>query len=364
MRAAAEFIREQGGIERARVFTHVWLALFGLWSWDRVPALPPEIVLLPSWVPLNIYDFACWARQTIVALSLVIAHRPRAPLPFDLTSCTAREPWRAGARRASARGRWLARLDRVLRAYERRPLRPLRRLALARAERWIVRRQEADGSWGGIQPPWVYSLMALHLRGYPLDHPVMRRGLEGIETFMVEDRRTIRARRRARRAGPRAGAWKRASRRCGTRRWRWSRSATRACPASIRRSCAPREWLLGEEVTVRGDWAVARPELAARRLGVRVRQRQLPRRRRHRRGRARAARMAARPRATRRAGAAHARGAGGRLAALGERDRAGDRAGAALGRGHAELATAAGARSTPRTRARSCASCRSWTSAR
>ena len=43
MRAAAEFIRGEGGIERARVFTHVWLALFGLWSWERVPALPPEI---------------------------------------------------------------------------------------------------------------------------------------------------------------------------------------------------------------------------------------------------------------------------------------------------------------------------------
>ncbi len=77
MLAAAEFVRAHGGIERARVFTHVWLALFGLWSWDQVPALPPEIVLLPSWVPLNIYDFACWARQTIVALSLVMAHRPR-----------------------------------------------------------------------------------------------------------------------------------------------------------------------------------------------------------------------------------------------------------------------------------------------
>ena len=38
---------------------------------------------------------------------------------------------------------------------------------------WIIARQEADGCWGGIQPPWVYSLMALHLLGYGLDHPVM-----------------------------------------------------------------------------------------------------------------------------------------------------------------------------------------------
>ncbi|HWX87239.1 MAG TPA: hypothetical protein VNX67_03595, partial [Solirubrobacteraceae bacterium] len=59
MRSAAAFVRAHGGIERARVFTHVWLALFGLWPWEQVPALPPEIVLLPSWVALSIYDFAC-----------------------------------------------------------------------------------------------------------------------------------------------------------------------------------------------------------------------------------------------------------------------------------------------------------------
>src|SRR6202035_1837884 len=115
-------------------FTHLWLALFGLWSWERVPALPPEIVLLPSWVPLNIYDFACWARQTIVALSLVMAHRPRHELPFDLEELRGPLPWKP-AEPLSARGRWLARLDRALRMYERRPLRPLRRLAMSRAER-------------------------------------------------------------------------------------------------------------------------------------------------------------------------------------------------------------------------------------
>ena len=65
--------------------------------------------------------------------------------------------------------------------------RVLRRFSLGEAERWILKRQEADGSWGGIQPPWVYSLMALHLQGYPLDHPVMQAGLEGLEGFTIED---------------------------------------------------------------------------------------------------------------------------------------------------------------------------------
>ncbi|HEX7609255.1 MAG TPA: hypothetical protein VF380_01155, partial [Solirubrobacteraceae bacterium] len=34
MRAAAEFVRAGGGVQAARVFTRLWLALFGLWSWD------------------------------------------------------------------------------------------------------------------------------------------------------------------------------------------------------------------------------------------------------------------------------------------------------------------------------------------
>jgi squalene-hopene/tetraprenyl-beta-curcumene cyclase len=269
MRVAAEFIRREGGLERARVFTHVWLALFGLWSWERVPALPPEVMLLPAWVPLNVYDFACWARQTIVALSIVKAHRPVRPLPFDLEELradgrTAPVPSAGRSGRAlSRRGAWLGRLDRLLRAYEHRPLAPLRRLALARAERWIVRRQEADGSWGGIQPPWVYSLMALHLAGYPLEHPLMRRGLEGLDRFMVEDRDDSR--------GVGDGSEPRApeSRRleaCQSPVWDTALAMVALGDAGLAEEhpamIGAAEWLLGEEVRQRGDWSVRKPDLA------------------------------------------------------------------------------------------------------
>ena len=72
-------------------------------------------MLLPRWVPLNVYDFACWARQTIVALSLVKAKRPVRALPFDLDELRVQgKP--APARRVSLRGRLLIALDRVLRA--------------------------------------------------------------------------------------------------------------------------------------------------------------------------------------------------------------------------------------------------------
>jgi squalene-hopene/tetraprenyl-beta-curcumene cyclase len=259
MRIAVEWIRAQGGVARARVFTHLWLALFGQWSWDNVPALPPEVILMPSWVPLNVYDFACWARQTIVALSVVKAHRPVRELPFDLQELHVEPSEPQPEPELSLRARALTRFDRALRKYERHPIRPLQRLAVARAERWIVRRQEADGSWGGIQPPWACSLIALHLNGYPIDHPVMRRGLEGIDHFTVEDRDDSRG------VGAPAGASRRLEA-CQSPVWDTALAlialSDAGLPADHPALVRAADWLLGEEVTVRGDWAVARPQLA------------------------------------------------------------------------------------------------------
>src|SRR6266536_183081 len=181
LRRAAAWIREAGGVERSRVFTRIWLALFGLWDWEDLPVMPPEMILLPSWVPLNVYDFACWARQTIVPLTIVSALRPVRPIGFGLSEL---------------------------------------------------------GAWGGIQPPWVYSIMALHLLGYPLDHPVLQAGLRGLEGFTVND-------------GP--NVWLEA---CQSPVWDAGLAADH--PALVRAG----EWLLGEEVRRRGDWAVRRPALA------------------------------------------------------------------------------------------------------
>ena len=103
------------------------------------------------------------------------------------------------------------------------------------------------------------------------------------------------------------------------------------------------DWMLGEQITRPGDWSVAGPQLAARRLGVRVPQRQLPRHRRHRRGRPRAA-----PGRPPRPGRGWTRPS---------------RAGCA-GTSACSPRTAPGAPSTPTTPARSPTGCRSATSAR
>jgi len=243
MRAAAAYVRGAGGVERARAFTHIWLAMLGLWSWDAVPALPPEIMLLPRWVPLNIYDFACWARQTIVALTVVRAHRPVHRLPFGLDELRCGVTPRPGP--CTRRGRGLRALDALLRRYERQPLRPLRRLALRRAERWILARQEADGSWGGIQPPWVYSLLALRLLGHELDAPALRRGIAGLESFTIDGpdgRRRLEA--------------------CQSPVWDTALAVVALGDAGVAADdpalAAAGRWLVDREIATRGDWAVRR----------------------------------------------------------------------------------------------------------
>jgi squalene-hopene/tetraprenyl-beta-curcumene cyclase len=247
MSRAAGWAREHGGPRAARVFTHIWMALFGLWPWKDVPALPPEMMLLPSWFPLNPYDFACWARQTIVALTIVRAHQPVREVTFTLDELGPGAPAPA-PRAGSPAGRALGALDRLLRVYEQRPLRLLRRHALRVAERWVLQRQEADGSWGGIQPPWVYSLMALALQGYPLEHPVMQAGLDGLDRFTVED------------DGMR---WLEA---CQSPVWDTALATLALIDAGVERDdpalVQAGSWLLDRQITgLAADWAVRRPNL-------------------------------------------------------------------------------------------------------
>jgi squalene-hopene/tetraprenyl-beta-curcumene cyclase len=264
MTAAAEWIRDRGGIAATRVFTRIWLALFGQWSWDDLPVMPPEMVYLPTWMPLNVYDWACWARQTIVPLTVVGSLRPVRSLPFGLDEIRVADtpsgrPARKSAQAADRTGWELAfgSLDRVLHAAERhghglRPVRAMRRAALRRCADWIIARQERDGCWGGIQPPWVYSLMALHLLGYELSHPVMQRGLAGLDRFTIwEDTPGGRVRRLEA---------------CQSPVWDTVLAvvalADAGLPPDHPAMTRAADWLLAEEIPGPGDWQVRRPALA------------------------------------------------------------------------------------------------------
>jgi squalene-hopene/tetraprenyl-beta-curcumene cyclase len=251
MVSAAAYIREQGGLPATRVFTRIWLAMVGLWSWDELPVLPPELVLLPKRFPLALPQWGCWARQTIVPLAIVSALRPSTPVSFDLTELSAGTVATAG-RKLSGFDTFFLGLDKVLHQYERLPIRPLRRHAMRAAAEWIIARQEADGSWGGIQPPWVYSLIALRLMGYPLEHPVLAAGLEGLERFTIREQTPNGVVRRL--EACQSPVWDTALALVAL-----GDSGVPSDSEAMRRAG---RWLLDEEVTVRGDWAVHRPDLA------------------------------------------------------------------------------------------------------
>ena len=254
--AARRFVLARGGIEASRVFTRIWLALFGEWSWEDLPAMPPELVLLPSWVPLNVYDWACWARQTVVPITVVATLRPVRPLPFTLGELRTHAAPAARVARASRRDRFVVSgfeaLDRALKTYQRLPVQPGRQTAFRRAAEWIIARQESDGGWGGIQPPWVYSILALHLLGYPLDHPVLRAAVDGLEGFLVREVDD-------------AGLPVRRLEACQSPVWDTALAVIglldAGVPADDPAVSRAVDWLLGEEVRVRGDWSVRRPDL-------------------------------------------------------------------------------------------------------
>ncbi|WP_328754338.1 squalene--hopene cyclase [Streptomyces sp. NBC_00269] len=253
MAKASAWIRERGGIAASRVFTRIWLALFGWWKWDDLPELPPELIYFPKWMPLNIYDFGCWARQTIVPLTVVSAKRPVRPAPFPLdelhTDAHNPNPAKPLAPVASWDGVF-ERLDKAMHLYRKVAPRRLRKAAMNSAARWIIERQENDGCWGGIQPPAVYSVIALHLLGYDLEHPVMKAGLESLDRFAVwreDGARMIEA--------------------CQSPVWDTCLAvialADAGLPSDHPRLVKAADWMLREQIDRPGDWSVRRPQLAS-----------------------------------------------------------------------------------------------------
>jgi squalene-hopene/tetraprenyl-beta-curcumene cyclase len=253
MRRAREFILGRGGAGRTRVFTRLWLALFGQSDWGALPVMPPEAILLPGRGPVSIYDFASWARATMVPVLVVQAYRPVVPLApgegvqelYAHPRDRSRIVFRRDPGPFSWRNTFLA-LDRLLRLHEASTWKPVRERALAVCESWILAHQEADGSWGGIQPPWVYSLIALKCRGYANDHPVMARGIRGLLTsFALETETTFTVQ-------P-----------CLSPVWDTALAVTglreAGVPADDPDLLRAGRWLLEREVRSRGDWAVQTP---------------------------------------------------------------------------------------------------------
>lgn len=190
LKLAREWIFNNGGMHGIRNFTKYWLALIGEWPWDGTPQLPPEMIYFPTWFPFNVYHFASWGRGTLIPLLILSARRPVRPLPpesrLNELFPKGRDQFDFSLHRRRGWLTWEGFFhfwDRVIKSYNKAHglYKPGREQAIKLCLEWIIRHQDGDGAWSGIQPPWIYSLMALSTEGYDTHHPVLKAGVEAFD---------------------------------------------------------------------------------------------------------------------------------------------------------------------------------------
>jgi len=186
---ARDTILRFGGASRTNVFTRIALAMFEQVPWRAAPFLPVECVLLPRWFPFHLFKVSYWSRTVMVPLFVLYTLRARArnPKRISIEELFIGDPWQETDYfpTRSALNRALLMLDRLcLRLY---PLMPprLHRRALKTAESWIVERLDGEGGLGAIFPAMVNAYEALHLLGYPPEHPLRVQERRAIENLLV-----------------------------------------------------------------------------------------------------------------------------------------------------------------------------------
>ena len=197
LRARAR-VHELGGLEASNSYTRLYLALVGAVGWNMVPAVPPELMLLPNWFAINIYEMSSWTRGIVIPLTILYAHKPRFDVPDGISVETLyRDPSRKALglewdkQLFSWRNFFLA-LDRGLKLYERVPWKPLRQRALRQAREWLLEHLERTEGLAAIYPAMMNSIFALLALGHSPDDPLTAREIGEFSRFEIEQGDTIR----------------------------------------------------------------------------------------------------------------------------------------------------------------------------
>jgi squalene-hopene/tetraprenyl-beta-curcumene cyclase len=198
MQRARTRVLQLGGLESTNSYTRFYLALVGAVVWEMVPAIPPELMLLPSWFAINIYEMSSWTRGIVIPLAILYAHKPdwklREPVCVDelfRDSSTRAAAFAWGDRLFSWRNFFLA-LDRALKLYERVPWKPLRQRALRQAQRWLLEHLERSDGLGTIYPAMMNAVFALVALGYSPDDPLTAREIGQLARYEIDDGETMR----------------------------------------------------------------------------------------------------------------------------------------------------------------------------
>jgi squalene-hopene/tetraprenyl-beta-curcumene cyclase len=198
MVGAKEAVHRLGGLERTNSYVRFYLALVGAVGWELVPAILPELMLLPNWFYLNIYEMSSWTRGIVIPMAILSAVRPDWRLPkhahvdelfCDISRKKAAFDW--SDQLLSWRNFFLA-LDRGLKLYEKLPWKPLRQRALREAKSWLLEHVERTEGLAAIYPAMMNSIFALMALGHGPDDPLTAREIREFSRFEIEDGDTIR----------------------------------------------------------------------------------------------------------------------------------------------------------------------------
>lgn len=191
MQKAKKCILDMGGIMKANCFTKIYLAMFGQVDWRAVPAVPVEMILFPPGFYFSIYEMSYWSRCIVVPLSIAIAKKPHIPVGDDLLKelyLIPREKVFYRIKRDQSGLCWhnfFIDADSVFRRYEQQPIKFIRRMALRKAEKWMLDHMNKSGGLGAICPAIINSIFAMKCLGYSEDHPAMVSQLKEIEDLVI-----------------------------------------------------------------------------------------------------------------------------------------------------------------------------------
>ena len=185
---AREALHARGGAIKANVFTRILLALYGECSWNDVPTVPVELILLPRWFPVHLSKMSYWARTVIVPLLVLAAKQPLARNPRGIHVAELFVPGvpAASPRAPHQSAGWslfFGVLDRVLKIV---PWpKGLRAKAIETCRTWTTERLNGEDGLGAIYPAMANSVMMYDVLGYAPDHPDRAIARKSVENLLV-----------------------------------------------------------------------------------------------------------------------------------------------------------------------------------
>jgi squalene-hopene/tetraprenyl-beta-curcumene cyclase len=195
---AREMVHRLGGLEHSNSYVRFYLALIGAVSWDLVPSIPPELMLIPHWFIFNIYEMSSWTRGIVIPMAILSSLRPNWRLPEHAhVDELFKDPERKSAaldwsdQLLSWKNVFLA-VDRGFKLYEKFPWKPFRQRAIREAKEWMLNHIERTEGLAAIYPAMMNSIFALMACGHGPDDPLTVREIKEFSRFEIEDEETIR----------------------------------------------------------------------------------------------------------------------------------------------------------------------------